>query len=433
MTALPPKPELVRAIGRWTLTGLVLNAIIGSGIFGLPDDVARFLGPAAPWAYVIASAAVAIFIAMFAELASQYRESGGVYLYARDAFGRLAGIQVGWFAWLVRLTTAGAVVNLCIIYLGEFWPAATTPAIRAVLIVAMVGGLAALNIRGVRAGARVSNAVTIAKLAPLALFIVVGLALLKAHMPAPAAENASAVTPTLAQWSDALVVLIFACGGFEAAVIPAGETKDPRRDAPFALFTALALVTTFYLLIHFVAMRALPDLAHSERPLADAARVFSGPAGAAVIALGAIVSTAGWLAGSVITSPRLTFALAERGDFPAFFARVNPRYRTPHVSILLWAAIVIALALTGGFLWNATLSGITRLVTYGAACAAVIRLRRRQPGAAAFRVPGGDILALLGIAFCVALAWRLTAEQAAIVGGVAVIATVNWIAVRRNS
>lgn len=428
MTPLPSKPELVRAIGRWTLTGLVINAIIGSGIFGLPDDIARLLGPAAPWAYVMASAAVAIFIAIFAELASQYQESGGVYLYARDAFGRLAGIQVGWFAWLVRLTTGGAVVNLCVTYLGEFWPAATTPAIRAGLIVAMVGGLAALNLRGVRAGARVSNAVTIAKLAALALFIGVGLVL----APARAGGEAAAASPTLAHWSDALVALVFAFGGFEAAVIPAGETKDPRRDAPFALFGALAVITTLYLLIHLVAMWTLPDLARSERPLADAARAFAGPAAAKLIALGAIVSTAGWLAGSVITAPRLTFALAERGDFPAFFARVDPRYRTPHLSIVLWAALVIGLALTGGFLWNATLSAIARLVTYAAACAALIQLRRRRPEAAAFRAPAGRVLAGLGIAFCVALAWRLTALQAAIIAAVALVAVANWLAVRKK-
>ena len=130
------------------------------------------------------------------------------------------------------------------------------------------------------------------------------------------------------------------------------------------------------------------------------------------------------------TAPRLTYALAERGDFPKIFAAVHPRCRTPHVSIVLWAVLVLALALSGSFIWNAILSAVARLFTYGFACAALIKLRRLRPNADAFRIPGGNGLALLGIAFCIALAFRLTASHAAIIGAVVTIATLNWLAVR---
>jgi amino acid transporter len=427
MTTDPTRPVLVRALGRWSLTALVLNGIIGSGIFGLPDDVARLVGGAAPWAYGLAATGIAAIMLVFAELASQFREAGGPYLYAREAFGRFAGIQTGWFAWLVRLTSAAACANLFVDYLGEFWTGATAPLPRAVVIAALIGGLAAVNIRGVRLGAGFANFFTAAKLVPLALFIVVGLALTP-HAAAPA--TAPAAAPAFSAWVDVLVILAYAFGGFETALMPAGETKDPRRDAPFALLTGLAVVAVFFLAIHVVAMRALPDLAHSERPLADAARAFAGRTGAALIALGAMLSTFGWLCAALVGVPRLTYALAERGDFPAVFARVHPRFRTPHVSILLWAVLVLALALWGNFLWNAILSVAARLVTYATACAALIQLRRRRPDADAWRAPAGLALAVLGFAFCGLLIVRMNADHARIVAVVAAIATANWLAVR---
>lgn len=421
-----PQPTLVRALGRWSLTALVLNGIIGSGIFGLPDDVARLVGRMAPLAYLLAAAGIAAIALVFAELASQFREAGGPYLYAREAFGRFAGIQTGWFTWLVRLTSAAAAANLFVTYLGEFWPGATAPLPRTILTIALIGGLAVVNVRGVRSGAGLSNIFTVAKLVPLALFIVVGLVLAPPLAPAVAVAPAA----TMGAWVDALVIMAFAFGGFESALIPAGETKDPRRDAPFALLVAIVVVAVFYLSIHFVAMRALPDLAHSERPLADAARVFAGPAGAAAISLGAMISTYGWLCGALVGVPRLTYALAERGDFPRVFAQVHPRFRTPHVSIILWAVLVLALALWGNFIWNAVLSVAGRLVTYAVACAALIRLRQRRPNADAWRAPAGVALALFGGAFCVLLIARMNAAHARIVAAVFVIGTINWFAVR---
>jgi amino acid transporter len=420
-----PKPELVRAIGRWTFTALVLNSIIGSGIFGLPSTISKHLGSAAPWAYIVAALAIGAIIAVFAELASQFREAGGQYLYARVALGRFAGIQIGWFSWLVRLTSAGAVANLFVVCLGGFWPDATAPWARVAVIAVIVSALAVMNYRGVRYGARLANIVTVAKLLPLGLFIVAGVWLAQKHVPPPLA-----VPPTAGPWIDALVALMFAYGGFEAAVIPAGETKNPRRDAPFGLFVGLALVTAIYLLVHLVTMWSVPDLANSARPLADAARAFAGPTGAGLIAVGAMLSTFGWLTGAFVTSPRLTYALAERGDFPRVFSAVHPRFRTPYISILLWTALVLALALYGSFIWNAILSVAARLVTYAASCAALIQLRRKQPHATAWRAPAGWLLASFGIAFCALLILRMNAGHARIIAVVALIGLINWLVVR---
>jgi amino acid transporter len=421
----PKKPELVRAIGRWTLTALVLNSIIGSGIFGLPGAIAKLLGPAAPVSYILGALAIGVLMAVFAEVSSQFRESGGQYLYAREALGGFAGIQVGWFFLLCRLTSGGAVLNLFVNYLGEFWPAATMPLIRASIMTGLAGGLTLINYRGVRAGAGVSNFFTITKVGSLGLFIIAGLVVVKHTTPA-----APAVAPTAGTWTDALIALLFAFGGFESALIPAAEAKDPRRDTPFALGVGLAIIAVCYFSIHIVAMWAVPDLASSERPLADAVRSFAGADGAAAMAIAAMLSAYGWLSGAFVTMPRLIYALGERGDFPRVFGAVHPRFRSPHRAILLWAVLVLGLGIYGNFIWNAILAGVARLVTYAATCLALIQLRRQCPQADRWRAPVGNLLAVIGIVFCAALAVRMNATHATIMAAVAVVGTANWLAVR---
>jgi len=414
------KPQLIRAIGRWTLAALVVNSIIGSGIFGMPDDIARLLGPAAPYAYLIAAAGIGIIMACFAEVGSQFREAGGPYLYARETFGQFAGVQMGWFAWLVRLTSAAANANIFVLYLGEFWKEATSPAPRAFILTLVLCALAVVNVRGVRAGAQVSNFFTAAKLAPLAIFVVAGFWFVGGKISvgaSPAGMN---------DWMAAVLALIFAYGGFESALMPMGEVKNPRRDTPFALFVALATCAVFYSLIHLVVMGALADPGASERPLADAARVFMGNAGAGLVALGAMVSTYGYLSGQFVSAPRLTYAFAERRDFPPFFAAVHPKFRTPYVSILVYTVLALALAIYGSFIWNAILSSVARLFTYGLVCAALIRLRVTRPHADAFRLPEGWLFALAGIAFCVVMLLQMNTAHLKIVIAVAVVAALNW-------
>lgn len=419
------QPALVRALGRWTMVALVINGVIGSGIFGLPDDLVRFVGAAAPWAYVFATIGVAIYMGVFAELGSQFREAGGPYLFAREGCGRFWGIQMGWFIWLVRLTAAAANANLFVVYLGEFWPGATAPVPRIALLGLLLGGLVFTNVRGVGGGARLSNSLTAAKLVPITLLIVAGLF----WTGAPATQPV--VTATPAGWMNAVLALLFAFGGFEAALMPLAEGKDPRRDIPFALFTGLLVIAACLLLTQVVAMRAVPDLAHSDRPLADAARTLVGPIGAGFIALGAMISTSGYLSAQLVGVPRQTYAMAERGDFPAALAGVHSRFRTPWISILLWGVVVLALAVYGNFIWNAIISAGARLVTYGIACVALIRLRKSRPQADAFRLPAGGLVALAGLALCAVLVAQMSATHAVVISLIAATGTLNWLAVRQ--
>lgn len=420
------KEGLVRVIGRWSLAALTINSILGSGIFGLPSQVADLTGRLSPLAVTVAGVAMAVIVACYAEVASQFSETGGTYLYARAALGPFVGLQVGWMTLLGRVTACAANANLLVIYLGEFWPHVAEPLIRFCVITALIGLLTFVNYCGVRAGTLVSNAFVIGKLAPLALICVVGTAYLATH--------AAVLTPPTVigvhSWRTAVLLLFFAYGGYEAALNPMGEAKNPKRDAAFALFFALGVVTVIYTIIQFVVVGVVPAATHSERPLADAAQVFLGRGGAVLVAIGALVSVYGYLSANLLTGPRQIFALAEQGDFPVLFSSVHPKFKSPNVAILVFAFLTWSLALAGSFTWNVTLSAVSRLFYYGAICIAVPVLRRSQPLAAWFRIRGGAMLPILGAVICLVLLTGADFSKSLILLGTIVIAFVNWVVVR---
>jgi basic amino acid/polyamine antiporter, APA family len=420
---------LVRAIGRWSLAALVVNSIIGSGIFALPADVARLIGAASPWAVLLAGAAAGVIMGCFAEVTSQFTAAGGPYLYTRAAFGRLVGIEMGWMLWLVRLAAPAATANLFVIYCGEFWQDATKPLPRFLILTLLYGVLTLINYRGVRESTMVSNVFTVAKLVPLVLVALAGAVYLFAGHKASASLTIGAGRSA---WQQAALLLVFAYGGFETALTPLGEAKDPRRDAVFALFTGLITCTLLYTTIQWVVIGVLPDPAHSARPLADVARLAMGPGGAAFVSVGALVSVYGYLSANILGVPRITFALAENGDFPAIFSAIHPRYRTPYFSILAFAILSWLLALFGTFTWNATLSAVARLLYYGLVCASLPVFRHKQPGAALFRLPGGTFFGVLGAGICLALITGVNLSGSLILLATAAVALLNWLVVRRS-
>lgn len=430
----PAQPRtLVRAIGKWTLTALSINAILGSGIFGLPSPLAGLLGHASPWAVLIVGAAMAVIVACLSEVASYFTAAGGPYLYARVAFGRFTGIQMGWMFWLTRLTAPAANANLFVIYLGEFCPQAKNAFPRFVILTVLLWGLAAINFRGVRQGARTSSIFAAAKLVPLIAICVVGSIYLVFHShPTTVASGIPPSDPTLGSWLKASLLLAFAYGGFESALAPTGEAKNPRRDSAFALFVSLGACIALYAVLQWVTVGTVPDLAHSQRPLADSARSMLGPIGAAVMAIAALVSTFGNLSANALVVPRITFALAEQGDFPAFFAAIHPKFRTPYVSIMAFGFLTWIFALIGSFTWNVALSAVARLFFYAAACAALPVLRNKIPGGALFRLPGGPWLAGLGVIICGVLLTQIDRTGLRILEATIVIAALNWLIVRKR-
>jgi basic amino acid/polyamine antiporter, APA family len=424
---------LVRAIGRWSLAALVLNGVIGSSVFGLPSVIAGKLGWLAPVAWLLAAVGIGVVVACFAEVASRFSTAGGPYLYARASFGRLLGIEMGWMAYLVRLTAAATNANLFVIYLGELWPGSQGSLANRLVLAALIAPLAAVNYRGVSQGSKISSVMIAAKLIPLTFFILAGLALVVPHPVA----SVPVPSPTPQVWLDAILLLVFAYGGFEAALVPLSEAKNPEKDAPFALLLCLITCTVVYTLVQIVVLAALPDPNATTRPLAVAARHFLGPWGATMMALAAMISVYGYIAGAMVNVPRLTYAMAEEADLPSVFARVHPVFRTPYVSVVIYAVLVWTMASLSGFLANLSLSAVSRLFTYGLVCAALLQFRRWERSGdshgiapAKFRIPAGTTVAVIGILFSLLMATRMSRQELLVLTVTLLIGFANWLWVR---
>ncbi|MBV9036693.1 MAG: APC family permease, partial [Acidobacteriaceae bacterium] len=241
---------IVRSIGRGAMTVLVINTIIGSAIYGVPSEIIRLVGRASPLAMILAALAMAIIMLPIAEVASQFSEPGGMYLYARTAFGRFVGLQVGWF-WLLAITGGGAAgANLFISYLAAFFPSVTHGWSHVLAILLLIAIPMVANYVGVREGLILSIFLTITKLLPLGLVIVLGLLHLSHGMSFH--SPASIVSPGWNAWLTALLLLIYSYSGYEDALVPTGEVAQPRRTVPFALGTGLVICALVYTLLQFV-------------------------------------------------------------------------------------------------------------------------------------------------------------------------------------
>jgi APA family basic amino acid/polyamine antiporter len=402
-------PLLKRELGRWDLTAIGVNQVIGGAVFALPAGLAALAGAWSPWMVAAVGVASMLVALSFAEVGSRFDGTGGPYLYTRAAFGRFAAFEVGWMMWFTRAASWASVINVLVSALGRYWPAVTSGIARTLLLTAIIAAITALNIRGIRHSSFVVNVFTAAKLLPLLVFIGAGFIFID---PALLAADAS-VSPS--DLSASALLLIFAFGGYEVVPVVAGEARDPRRAVPFALIMTIAIVTVVMTLAQVVALGTLPGLARSETPLADAAMLFLGAAGAMMITIGAVFSTSGNNIGQALSGSRNLFALAEQGDLPPFFGRVHPRYRTPINAILVTAAVALVLAVSGSFRTMAAVSALSRLLVYVATCAATLRLRDRRfeqsVKPAAFRVPFGPVIPLLAIAIALAIVVGASREQ----------------------
>jgi basic amino acid/polyamine antiporter, APA family len=385
-------PTLVRALGRWDLTAAMINGVIGSAVFSLPAALAGLAGGASPLAVLAAGLGVCAIVLCFAEVGSRFDQTGGPYLYTRSAFGAAVGFQVGWIQVWTRILSAGAVLNVLASSVGALVPAADDMAGRALTMFCVVAWFTAVNLIGIRQAATTQNLFTLAKLAPLALLIVLGLIRFDATVLATQAVAAP-------RWTDAVLLLVFAYGGFESAVVAAGESRQPKRDMAFALLVGMGSVAAIYALVQLAVVGTLPHAAGSSAPVAAALGVLLGPVGLTLGALAAIVSACGWMISFSMMMPRVLMAMAHRGELPGIFGRLHRRHRTPHVAIVLNAAAALAVGLGTSFAGAATLAAITRLITYGLTCAALIALRRRLAEPAAVHVPGGPGIAVAGIGF----------------------------------
>ena len=386
--ASSPQPALRRAVGRWQLFGLSINDVVGSGIYLLPAAAAALLGPASLWGILLAGLAVGLLVLCYAQAASYFDEPGGSYLYAREAFGPLAGFEIGWMLVLTRIASAAALSNGLAEAVTYFWPGAASGEMRIAIVAGSLAFLVGINIIGVRAAARAGVLLAIAKILPLLMFIAIG----AMYVDMSQAPVLAADIP-LADLGEAALLLLFAYAGFENLPAAAGEYRNPRRDVPFALLAMIATVTLIYVAVQWVALGTLPGLAASQTPLADAAARFGDGWLVLMLTVGAAVSILGTTSNTIMLGPRYLLAVANDGFGPRVLTRIHPRFRTPAVAIVFIGALSLLLALTGSFVQLALLSVVARLVTYISTAVAVVVLQRRHGDReGALRLPGGALV-----------------------------------------
>jgi basic amino acid/polyamine antiporter, APA family len=414
-----PDRALLRAVGTWALAASIVNITIGGGIFRLPAVVAGSLGSAAPLAYLACAAVMGLIVICFAEAGSRVSLTGGPYAYVEVAFGAFVGFLAGVLLWLLSTLAVAAVSTIFADAIGALVPALGGPAARAGLLVAGFVALGWVNVRGVRQGTRLNAIATVAKLLPLLLLVIAGAFAVRA-------ENFTLAQPRAGDVARTSILLIFAFAGLEGALVPSGEVKDPPRTVPRALFLAMVGITLLYLALQIVSQGILgPGVASATAPLADAAGVALGPWGRTLLLVGAAVSMFGNVSGMTLAIPRALFAFGRDGFLPRQLAAVHPRFRTPHVAIVVQSVIVCALAVTGTFERLAILANVALLILYAACCAAAWELRRRdvRAGGVRLRVPGGGIAP---VPACLGIAWLLTSirpAEWAVVGGTLAVAS----------
>lgn len=416
---LVDKQTLLRGINRFDFIALIINITIGAGILGLPAKLYTLVGTWSLLAYGVSAAVVTLIILCFAEVSSRFSSTGGPYLYTRVTYGPLVGFEVGWLFWLSRVSAFASICNLFVNYAALFRPQLAEGWERAGLMTILVAGLALLNYLGVQRSARINSVFTISKLLAIGAFAITGLFFVdKAAFMFPA-------FPSYGSFSQTVLLLIFTFSGFDVAAIPSGEVQQPQRTVPLSLLVAIGMVAVLFLAVQVVCIGTLPDLAHSERPLADAAGQFIGPNGALFITIVALLTALGTLHALMLTGPRLLFAMAEQGQLPGWLAATHPRFRTPHVAILITASLQLVLAVTGTFLYALTLSTLIRLAYFALTCAALPILRQRtQAPAAQFHVAGGWFISGLAVLLCLWLLSNASGHEArdvAIAGAVGLL------------
>jgi amino acid transporter len=350
---------------------LVLNGLIGSGIFALPGKVAVNAGLLSPWLFLIIGLLFLAVVLTFAELASYYDQSGGPVLYATEAFGPLAGFSTGWVLFIARMTAFAANAGVMVTYLGSLWSFFDGGVGRMLVLSLFIIGLTWANVMGVRDGVRTMAIFSILKVVPLLLLIVMGLQHVTSTTLIP---GGPLVFEGLGGTS---LLLIYAYIGFETMAVTAGETSSPKRTLPRALVRTVIGTGILYFLIVLVFVSVVPESDYENANLVDVGRALAGPVGALVITLTTIFSIGGNCAGSMLSAPRLLFSLAEQGQLPKWFGHVSEKYGTPDHAILVMGGLALAFALTSNFVELAIASSLSRLLAYTLSIASLPAVRRK--------------------------------------------------------
>ncbi len=412
-----------RSLTLFDVVCIGLNAIVGSGIFLLPDDLFRQMGALSPLAFLLCAVGLLPIALCYAEAASSVDRTGGPYVYASEAFGSKIGFAVGWMCFANAVFSFAAVAAAAAAYFGSLVPAFAgvwREHLIALLLIAVFG---ALNYRGAKPGALAIDAFTLAKFSVLVVLV----AALVPELRWPSGPTAMSLPHGLAGVGSATFIALFAAQGFEVVPVPAGETRHPRRDIPTGIVGSLLLASLLYVTVQVVLVGAYDRLGEvSDTPLAGAALAVV-PALGVVVAVGGLISMLGFVSGSAFGTPRYLYAAATDGHLPVSLGKLHPVHDSPHVAILATCGVSAALATAFDYRALIGMSNVSVAVQYLATCLAVLVLRRRGTEKPGFKVPFGPAIPLVGAVlsmwvFTEATLLELTWAAASMLVGVVAVA-----------
>jgi len=424
------RSHLIRGIGVFGGALLVLNGMIGSGIFALPSVVAANAGIWSPWLFLATSVLFMTVVLAFAELSSYFRESGGPVLYATTAFGPLVGFSTGWMYYISRTVALAANSHVMATYVGALWPWFGTSVGRLAVIVSVIGGLTVVNVLGVRRSIRTLTYFTVLKVVPLVVMIILGLQYFSPELVVPSS------LPDIDDFGGTVLLLLYAFIGFETVLITAGETEKPRSTIPKTLIVTVIATGTLYFLIMLVYNLVLPGVANPDATLIEVGRVLAGPVGVFAITLTAIFSIGGSLSSMMLAGPRLTFALAEHDLLPNWFKRVHERYSSPANSVMFLGGMALLIAMSGSFVQLAIATSLSRLISFIVCIAALPVIRRKADEEAiahAYRVSGGYTIPAVAFVLCLWVVAQSSLDSWLIVGGLLVLGLIPFFLTQRRN
>ncbi|TPR50420.1 amino acid permease [Apilactobacillus micheneri] len=389
-------PDTKKKLSFFSIVLLGINAIIGSGIFLLPTAGMKIFGPASILVLVF-DAFLAFMIGLcFAECSGLFDESGGAYIYAKHAFGNFIGYEVGIAAWAVRIIAEATMYVAFATALGGFFPALNTSLAKNIIVTIMAVGLMILNLSGIEAASVFSNIITVGKLLPIFLIIIIGLFFIHpgnfTPFFVPSLTHAS-------NFSDATLTMFYIFTGVEGLVVTAGEMSNVKKNLPRAIMVVLSVVTIIYILIMTVCIGVLgTKLTQTSVPLQAALTAMIGKVGSYIVVAGSVLSIGGICIASSFITPRSTEALADNGILPKAFSKKN-RKNAPYISIIVNAILILALSYSGTFTYLAQISAISRFAQFIPTIIAVMVFRKtmkNQPRA--FKLPLGYTIPIIALA-----------------------------------
>ena len=418
---------LKKEIGQLGFGAIALNGTIGAGIFALPAIAIERAGLFSPWIYVFCGLLIMLIVLVFARVASYFSVTGGPVTYASRAFGPFIGFQAGWLLTLSRAAAFAANAHLMVTYAGWFWPPLVDGAWHTAAVISICAVLTAINVIGVKQGLMAVFALTVLKLLPLVLLVILGLSQTNPQI------FTGVDIPPFASLGETTLIIFYTFVGFETAVVPAGEARNAKRDIPLALVRTILGITIFYFLIQVVTVSVAPEISGSKTPLADVAMILMGTFGATILTLGAVFSISGNLTSAMLSAPRMVYAMSHLGSLPAWFGVVHPRYHTPANSIIFYGLFAILLALSGGFVWLAAMSTVVRMLVY-VMCIGTLPVLHRKLGEyeGQFRLPGGMAIPALALLLSLWLMSHAAIESWLATGGFMMVGSLLYLITRQK-